>query len=155
MSAIAEQQNCLNFEREILNPLADHDLTEAEAYVASRLLDASREHPLSNDVLRISMGLRFNKEFNPRDVKAIIEDLRREHRFPIVGSKGRKKSKERPAQQAGYWWGDAEDLREWYRRVRKESLKQLQTIEIVWAANFLEMEGQLTIESYQIEGVER
>jgi G3E family GTPase len=150
----AQQQNFLNFEREMINPLAGHSLSDAHSYVASRLLDATREHPLANDDLRISLSLRFDKEFNPREVKAIIEDLRREHRFPIVGSKGRKKSKDRPAQRAGYWWGDANDLREWYRRVRKESLKQLQTIEIVWAANFLEMEGQLTIEDCGLRNAE-
>jgi hypothetical protein len=143
----AEQLKFRTYEAEMIDPLKGHKLTPLERYIAGLLLDASKEKPLDNESIRISAGLRFNKVINDRTVKLIVEDLRRDHHFPIIASKGKKKSKERAAQRPGYWWaGSAEELKEWYRRVRGESVKLLQTIQRIWDANYPELAGQLHLE---------
>lgn len=147
MQPAIDQLKFRDYEAEVINPLKGHKLTELEDYIANLLLGASKEKPLDNQAIRIAAGLHFDRALNDRTVKQVIEDLRRNHKFKIVGSKGRRKTKDRPAQLPGYWWADSpEELRDWHRRVRGESVKLLQTIERIWDANFPEMMGQLTLE---------
>ncbi|MEK6323585.1 MAG: hypothetical protein AABN33_18245 [Acidobacteriota bacterium] len=147
MQAATDQLKFRVFEEELIAPLKGHKLTALESYVANLLLGATKERPLDNESIRISAGLRFDKVINDRTVKLVIEDLRRDHHFPIIASKGKKKTKERPAQRPGYWWaGSADELKEWYRRVRGESVKLLQTIERIWDSNYPALAGQLKLE---------
>lgn len=138
MSAIAEQQNFETFEREMLNPLRGHDLTPLEGYVASLLLDASKERPIDNEMIRAAIRMQFNESRDERTIKMIIRSLRKDHSFPIVSS--RKKP-------AGYWWcKSSEEMEEWVRVLRSQALDELHTIGRAVREHFPALAGQLRLQ---------
>src|SRR6185369_17654767 len=121
MTAIAEQRNFETFESELLNPLRGHYLTPLESYVASLLLDASKERPIDNESIRCSIGLRLT-EFHlrrapdQRTIKMIVRALRKAHAFPIISSRKRP---------AGYWWcHSAEEMKDFVETFRSQALDE-------------------------------
>ena len=126
------------FEHELLDPLRGHALSDVEQLVASALLDASRERPVSNERLRDLVGAELRIVIDDREMKAVILRLREEHLFPIMAVK---------TNPAGYWWcRSAEEMKAYYERVRKESLARLNTVSKVIKVNFPELAGQLGLD---------
>ncbi len=126
------------FERELLDPLRAHALSDVEKLVASALLDASKESPVSNERLRDLVGAELRIVIDEREMKAVILRLREEHLFPIMAVK---------ANPGGYWWcGSAEEMKAYYERVRKESISRLATVSKLIKVNFPELAGQLGLD---------
>src|SRR5215470_15988361 len=89
------ERNYSIFEFELLNPLRGHTLTDLESYIASLLLGASAEKPVTNEEIRIAVKLKLGTSIKERAVKDVIRTLRKERSFPIIASRTRP---------AGYWW---------------------------------------------------
>lgn len=142
MTQSAEQINFQSFESELINPLRGHKLAPLEEYVASLLLDASKERPIDNESIRCAIGLRLS-EFHlrrapdQRTVKMIVRALRKDHSFPILASRKRP---------AGYWWcHSAEEMKDFVETFRSQALDELHTVSRMLRENFPALAGQLRL----------
>lgn len=139
MEAAPEQLNFEVYEREIINPLRGHKLTPMEEYVASLLLDTSKDHPVTNEDMRTRVKMRFDlKKIDPRTIKAVIRSLRKFHHFPILA---------RFTKPYGYWWcQSAEEMIEYYNDARARLLDEFHTLSLIIKTNFPDYAGQLKLE---------
>lgn len=133
------------YEREVLSPLAGHELTDLEQFIANLLLDASSEKPFSNEEIGVQVQLHFTsaKDYkgerpNERTIKNIIRSLRRVHKFPIVA-----RFEQKPY---GYWWAQsAEEMLAYYKKAMGRLADELATIRGIIQVNYPEYAGQLTL----------
>ena len=138
MTDSPEEIRFKRFEHELFDPLRGHALSDVEKLVASALLDASKDKPISNDRLREMAGTELRVVIDAREMKAVILRLREEHLFPIMAIK---------THPGGYWWcRSAEEMKAYYERVQKESLSRLSSISRVIKRNFPELAGQLGLD---------
>ena len=139
MSATTQSQlKFTNFERELLNPLKGHRLTELEEYVASYLLTASSHQPIK--IAQVIRAVRKEKQIavSERTIKDIVRTLRKEHRFPILSRKKKP---------AGLWWcASADEMRVFIESFRKQALDELHTLSRIVNENYPEFEGQLSFD---------
>lgn len=134
MSA-TEQLKFLAFERELIDPLRGHELTEVEGYVSSLLLGASSARPIGIAEIRHHVELALNQRLDERTVKKIIRTLRKDHAFPIL-SRRRKPS--------GYWWcSSVEEMKSFIATFRGQALDELTTVAAIVKSNYPELAGQL------------
>lgn len=135
-----EQLSFQLYEEEMLNPLFGHELTAVESYVASLLLDASRERPVG--IKEIAGRVREAKGLglSERKVKSIIRSLRKEHAFPVVASR---------QPPAGYWWcHSVEEMEEFVESFRAQALDELHTLSRIVRHNFPALAGQMNFEEH-------
>lgn len=133
-----EQYKFRVFERELINPLAGHNLTDVEAFVADALLEASSARPLRIHDLIVKIGNRFGEWPKEREIKDLVRALRKEHAFPILS---------RRSKPAGLWWcGSAEEMNEFIESFRKQALDELHTLSKMVRHNYPELAGQLALE---------
>jgi hypothetical protein len=126
------------YEYELLNPLRGHQLTELESYIANLLLSANSERPIDNQMIRISVELRFQRKIDAREVKAIIRVLRKDHSFPIIS---------RRQKPSGYWWCTSRgEMEAFIDTFKSQALDELHTLSRIVKENFPELAGQLKLE---------
>lgn len=70
-------------EEAVMKPWTGIDMTKAETYVAGLILEATSDRPIKQaDVIdRVHFGLEC--KVTPRQIRAIVRNLRRVHGFPI------------------------------------------------------------------------
>jgi hypothetical protein len=126
------------FERELVNPLAGHALTDLEEFVASALLNATSERPMKIGDLIVAFGSKSGEWPSDREIKEVVRALRQAHAFPIIS---------RRSKPAGLWWcGSLDEMREFITSFRKQALDELLTLSKIVRHNFPELAGQLTLE---------
>ena len=125
-------------EHELLNPLRGHKLTEQEEFVANLLLDASSRCPMKIEQIIIAMGQRLGHWLKPREVKAIVRTLRKDHAFPIIS---------RRRTPAGLWWcASADEMNAFIETFRRQALDELHTLSKIVNQNYPALAGQLRLE---------
>lgn len=130
------------FERELIDPLRGHDLTETEKALADRLLEASSKVPIGITELIVWLAREGEREPNEREIKALIRSLRRDHHFPILSRKGKP---------AGYWWCEHQsEMEGWRRDFRSQALDELTTVSRIVRANYPALVGQLNLNGDEI-----
>jgi hypothetical protein len=129
------------FEAELLAPLGGHGLSDVESFVASLLLDASRENPVGIRTI-IERVLRVKGfDLSERKVKDIIRTLRKVHVFPILASR---------KLPAGYWWcKSAEEMDMFIESFKAQALDELHTLSKIVKHHYPELMGQLRIKEAQ------
>lgn len=126
------------YERELLNPLNGHELTEVESYVAVLLLTASTHRPMSISEITVAVKAQTGKQLSQRIVKSTIRTLRKDHKFPILSRK---------SAPAGYWWcGSIEEMNAFIESFRKQALDELHTLSTIIKHNYPALQGQLRFE---------
>jgi hypothetical protein len=133
------------FEREVLTPLAGHELTDLERFIANLLLDASSEKPLGNELIGDQVQLHFvgAKDYrgerpDERTIKKIIRSLRRNHKFPIVA-----RFEQKPY---GYWWAkSADEMLDYFNKAMGRLTDELGTIYGIIKSNYPDYAGQLRL----------
>jgi hypothetical protein len=139
MSGNKDQLSFEIYEKELLNPLRGHELTPAESFISSALLDTSQASPLTNADLRKRLKQAFDlKKVNARTIKSIIRSLRKNHHFPILASF-------KPPY--GYWWcRSAKEMVEYYKEAEARLKDEWHTLSQLIRVNFPEYAGQLRLE---------
>jgi hypothetical protein len=145
MSNDASQLSFEIFEREVLSPLAGHELSDLERFIANLLLDASSEKPLSNEEIGNQVQLHFigTKDYRgerpgERTIKRVMRSLRRQHKFPIVA-----RFEHEPY---GYWWAkSAEEMLDYFKKAMGRLTDELGTIHGIIKANYPDYAGQLRL----------
>jgi hypothetical protein len=140
-----EQLSFEIFEQEVLSPLAGHELTDLERFIANLLLDASSQKPLGNEEIGDQVQLHFAGQKNYKDerpdertIKKIIRSLRRLHKFPIIARFDQK--------PYGYWWAkSAEEMLDYYNKAMGRLTDELKTIYGIIKANYPDYAGQLRL----------
>ena len=125
------------FEETLLNPLRGLQLTRAEAFVATLLLDATAANPIG--IKRLRRALQDAGLLVPeREVKDIVRTLRKKHELPILSR--RKKG-------GGLWWCENEaQMNEYYEHAKKQPMDELHTLSRIVKANYPRLAGQLTLQ---------
>ena len=122
------------FETELLG----HGLTDVEMFVASLLLDASRESPVGIKAIIRQVGQIKGLKINERKVKAVIRSLRKKHAFPILASR-------RPP--AGYWWcASVKEMEEFIRSFKSQAFDELHTISKIVKRRYPSFLGKLSLD---------
>ena len=137
------------FEREMIDPLDGHELSNDQLLVALLLLDASSARPIGISEIQdalISGSLRgeikMESPATDRAIKALIRSLRREHQFPILSRKGKP---------AGYWWcASSAEMEQWIHEFRSQALDELTTVSKIVRANYPMLAGQLRLDGEEM-----
>lgn len=140
-----EQLKFSLYEEELVNPLRGHKLTEAEEYVASLLLKATNQQPITIKEIINNYSYQFHKSLSQRDVKDTIRTLRREHLFPILSSRRKP---------YGLWWcASAEEMEAFIQMFRSQALDELHTLSKIVRHSYPTLLGQLNLaaQSHQEE----
>src|ERR1044072_5284672 len=125
-------------EREQINPLAGHALTELEEFVAVALLNGSSDRPIRIHDLILAAGGRFGEWPNDREIKDVVRALRKDHAFPIIS---------RRSKPPGLWWcASSAEMNEFIESFRKQALDELHTLSKIVRHNYPELAGQLKLE---------
>jgi hypothetical protein len=133
-----EQYKFAVFEREQINPLAGHSLTEIEEFVAAALLRATSDAPIQIRDLIVTCGNRFGEWPREREMKGLVRALRKHHAFPIIS---------RRSKPAGLWWcSSADEMNEFIVTFRRQALDELHTLSKIVKHNYPELAGQLSLE---------
>lgn len=126
------------FEAELLSPLGGHELTDLESFVASLVLDASRDFPIGIKTIIAHVRQVKGSRLSERKVKRIIRSLRKVHAFPILASR---------QPPAGYWWcASAEEMTEFVEGFKAQALDELHTLSRIVKHNYPALLGQLSLE---------
>jgi hypothetical protein len=157
VSQSPEQLKFALFEREMIDPLKGHELSEPERYVACLLLEASSTRPLRITDLIVSLTKHFGKHpqpqgglqvgkadlsplpasFNERRVKRIIRTLRHDHALPILA---------RRSPPRGLWWcSSIDEMLEFISDFRSQALDELTTLSKIVKHNYPALAGQLEL----------
>jgi hypothetical protein len=136
----AMQQGELKFEQfeaALISPLAGHELSEIEMYVASILLDATSKRPLKVSEIMNAVRTQLHRSTSERVIKDIIRTLRRDCKFPILAR--RKKP-------AGYFWcATTEEMEEFIKSFKSQALDELHTLSQIVKHNYPALAGQLSL----------
>lgn len=128
--------NFEQFEEAIVNPLAGQSLDPTESYIASLLLEASTERPMTSDYLMTSVYEQLGTRMNLRRFHNIIRNLRKNNRFPILS---------RRTKPAGYWWCNSlEEMNEFIDNFRSQAMDELHTLSRIVNKNYPALAGQMT-----------
>ena len=135
-----EQIKFETYERELINPLRGHELTDLERYIASLLLDARSERPLgvAQIITHVEMAL-AGLRIDERKVKSVIRALRKSHAFPILSRKSKP---------SGYWWCDSVgEMQNYIEQWKAQPLDELHTLSVIVRQNYPALAGQLRLEN--------
>lgn len=133
-----EQFKFAAFERELLDPLAGHSLTDHEEFIAHTLLDASSDRPMKIQALREAMHQSGRSAISTRMLKRIVRTLRKDHGFPILS---------RRAEPAGLWWcASAAEMESFIQLFSSQALDELHTLSKIVRHNYPQLSGQLNFE---------
>src|SRR6266568_2507568 len=113
MSAAQNEFKYEDLERTMLNPLHGLQLTEAELFVATMLLEATAAQPIG--IKRLSRALAgAGMPATERDVKDTVRTLRKKHELPIISRRNKN---------GGFWWCENEaQMKEYATRARKQPM---------------------------------
>lgn len=135
---MSEQLKFELYERELLNPLRGHELTEIESYIAMLLLTASTHRPTPISEIQEAVKSQTGKRLSKRIVKSTIRTLRQDHKFPILSRK---------SNPPGYWWcGSVAEMNAFIESWRKQALDELHTLSTIINHNYPALQGQLKFE---------
>jgi hypothetical protein len=136
---MSEENKQLSFpfevlEEEMLNPLLGHQLNETEGFVATELLNATREKPMMIRDIIAAAKAQNSGAIGERQVKKIIRSLRRNHAFPILSRK------EKPH---GYYWATSEgEVKEFIKTWSAQYQDEAATLRVMLRHNFPRLAGQ-------------
>lgn len=123
------------YERELLNPLRGHELSDVENFIAGLLLTASTHRPTSIKEIVLAVKEQLGKWLSQRAVKSTIRSLRQDHKFPILSRK---------STPPGYWWcSSAAEMEAFIESFRRQALDELHTLSTMIKHNYPALQGQL------------
>lgn len=132
------EQLAFNFERfeeAITNPLSGVELDDVESYIASLLLEASAEKPMTGEFLMTRTREIMNCDINLRRFHNIIRKLRKEHGLPILS---------RRTKPAGYWWCQSTvEMNAFIEDFRSQAMDELHTLSRIVKQNYPQLAGQM------------
>lgn len=125
------------YEEAVTDPLAGVQMTDAERFIAGKILAATSEAPIKQAQLIAAVVRDLHCSITERQVRAIVRNLRRVHGFPICTRKGAP---------AGYWWGRTEEeLEEFVKVWKAQFLDEAQTLSLMLKKNYPRLAGQLRL----------
>jgi hypothetical protein len=136
---MTDQLKFETYERELLEPLRGHVLSDLESYIASLLLGAKADRPIGINEIIVHVELALDGlRVDDRQVKNVIRSLRKNHAFPILSRKGKP---------SGYWWCDSVDeMQNYIEQWKAQPLDELHTLSVIVKQNYPALAGQLKLE---------
>jgi hypothetical protein len=126
------------YEEAVMKPWSGMDMTQAEQFIAGKILAATSEAPIKQVQIIAAVNRELNCPITERQVRAIVRNLRRVHCFPICTRKGAP---------AGYWWGRTEEeLAEFVKVWKAQFLDEATTLSIMLKKNYPRLAGQLRLD---------
>jgi hypothetical protein len=139
-----EQYKFQVFEHEQINPLAGHELTDVEEFLAATLLRATSERPMQIKDLRNALRGAGRHAVGTRNIKKVVRTLRKDHALPILS---------RRTEPAGYWWcSSPSEMEGFIKLFRSQALDELHTLSKMVRHNYPELAGQLSLEDALLKG---
>lgn len=125
------------FEEEMVAPVFGNELSEIERYIASMLLDAESETPVSMAQIIERVAELKNTTLSNRQVRVIIRSLRRDHAFPILS---RRKA------PSGYWWcRSSAEMKEFTVLWQSQYFDEMMTLHVMVKHNYPRLAGQMRL----------
>ncbi len=135
--------NFEQFEEAIVNPLAGQELDPTESYIASLLLEAVSEKPMTSDYLINAVRENLGEKLSLRRFHNIIRNLRKNNRFPILSRRNKP---------AGYWWcGNIKEMNSFIDDFRSQAMDELHTLSRIVHKNYPALAGQMRFEDVSIQ----
>ncbi len=123
------------FEEAIVNPLAGCELDATESYIASLLLSATADKPMTSDYLIGAVSEQLGEKLSLRRFHNIIRNLRKDNRFPILS---------RRTKPAGYWWcNSVDEMNSFIEDFRSQAMDELHTLSRIVHKNYPHLVGQM------------
>ncbi len=135
--------NFEQFEQAIVSPLAGQELDPTESFIASLLLEASADKPMTSEYLIEAVRGQLGEKLSLRRFHNIIRNLRKNNRFPILS---------RRMKPAGYWWcGSIAEMNAFIEDFRSQAMDELHTLSRIVNKNYPALAGQMRFEDLAIE----
>lgn len=137
ISLLQDELPLRTFEEAVMDPWTGIDMTDAERFIAGLILEATTAEPIKQADIITAVRREKQCSVTERQVRHIVRNLRRMHKFPICTRKGKP---------PGYWWARTEaEMKEFVETWEAQYKDEAQTLSLMLKANFPRLAGQMRL----------